>query len=271
MNLTKVYSRPYIRFTSVELLEFGKDIEDLEELNCIIFELQYRKVTSPDSKVNILTKIAKKIATHSQVNDATIKELLAENNALKKEVGDLKDSIINLDIQVVLLKDLIEKCDCPDLEVENNLPPIIKPSIATDIKNSRKQAIGSFGFNWEETGLLSTSGYSVGVSSEIKSFKRRQILDYIFLEDDLSDITNQNYKASWGQANTKKRLKKIVDSLVMFAKNAKRQSANYAIAIQSWEEDLQYIEATHLKKWDSLDKAILQDITNYFSEIDAQN
>ena len=57
----------------------------------------------------------------------------------------------------------------------------------------------------------------------------------------------------------------------MFAKNAKRQSANYATAIQSWEEDLQYIEATHLKKWDSLDKAILQDITNYFSGIDAQN
>ena len=186
MNLTKAYSRPYLRFTSVELLEFGKDIEDLEELSCIIFELQYRKVASPDSKLNILTKIAKKIATQSQVNDATIKELLDENNALKKEVGDLKDSIINLDIQLVFLKDLIEKCDCPDLEVENNPPPIIKPSIATDIKNSRKQAIGSFGFNWEQTGLLSTSGYSVGVSSEIKSFKRRQILDYIFLEDDFS-------------------------------------------------------------------------------------
>jgi hypothetical protein len=271
MNLTKAYSRPYIRVTAVELLQSGKDIEDLEELNCIIFELQYRKAVLPDSKVNILTKIAKKIATHSQVNDATIKELLAENNALKKEVGDLTDSIINLDIQVVVLEHLIEKCDCPDLKVENNPPPIIKPSIATDIKKSRKQAIGSFGFNWEETGLLGTSGYSVGVSSEIKSFKRREILDYIFLEDDLSDITNQDYKASWGQANTKKRLKKIVDSLVMFARNAKRQSANYAIAIQSWEEDLQYLEATHLKKWDSLDKAILQDITNYFSGIDAQN
>ena len=74
-----------------------------------------------------------------------------------------------------------------------------------------------------------------------------------------------------GTSEHEKAFKKIVDSLVMFAKNAKRQSANYAIAIQSWEEDLQYIEATHLKKWDTLDKAILLDITNYFSEIDAQN
>ena len=56
-----------------------------------------------------------------------------------------------------------------------------------------------------------------------------------------------------GQANTELRLKKMVDSLVMFAKNAKKQERNYDLAIKSWEEDLVYIEYTHDAALGSLD------------------
>ena len=93
----------------------------------------------------------------------------------------------------------------------------------------------------------------MGISSDIKAGKRRDILDYILLHDDLSDITDLTYKTEWGRANTELRLKKMVDSLVMFAKNAKKQERNYDLAIKSWEEDLRYIEYTHGTALGSLD------------------
>jgi hypothetical protein len=127
------------------------------------------------------------------------------------------------------------------------------PGVSDYIKTRRQQAIDSHGFDWRDIGLLRASGYSVGISSDIKAGKRRDILDYILLHDDLSDITDLTYKAEWGRANTELRLKKMVDSLVMFAKNAKKQERNYDLAIKSWEEDLRYIEYTHGAALGSLD------------------
>ena len=128
-----------------------------------------------------------------------------------------------------------------------------EPRVSDYIKTRRQQAIGSNGFDWRDLGLLRASGYSVGMSSDIKVGKRRAILDYIFLNDDLSDIADLTYKAEWGAMASEQRLKKMVDSLVMFATNAKRQEKNYDLAIKSWEEDLVYIEYTHGAALGSLD------------------
>ena len=128
-----------------------------------------------------------------------------------------------------------------------------KPRVFDYIKKRRQQAIGSNGFDWRDLGLLRASGYSVGMSSDIKVGKRREILDYIFLNDDLSDIADLTYKAEWGAMASEQRLKKMVDSLVMFATNAKRQEKNYALAIKNWEEDLNYIYDTHSHTLENLD------------------
>lgn len=58
---------------------------------------------------------------------------------------------------------------------------------------------------------------------------------------------------------TELRLKKMVDSLVMFAKNAKKQERNYDLAIKNWEEDLKYIEYTHGAALGSLDDHYIQE------------
>ena len=134
-----------------------------------------------------------------------------------------------------------------------------EPRVSDYIKTRRQHAIGSHGFDWRDLGLLRASGYSVGISSDIKADKRREILDYILLHDDLSDITDLTYKAEWGRANTELRLKKMVDSLVMFAKNAKKQERNYDLAIKSWEEDLMYIEYTHGAALGSLDDHYIEE------------
>jgi hypothetical protein len=63
---------------------------------------------------------------------------------------------------------------------------------------------------------------------------------------------------------SEQRLKKMVDSLVMFAKNAKKQEKNYALAIKNWEEDLSYIYDTHSHTLENLDDGayILYSITS---------
>lgn len=141
---------------------------------------------------------------------------------------------------------------------------ISEPHISDYINKKRQQAIGSNGFDWQVLGLLKASGYSVGMSSGVKVSKRRDILDYILLDDDLSEITDLTYKAEWGATASAQRLKKMVDSLVMFAKNAKKQEKNYALAIKNWEEDLSYIYDTHSHTLENLDDGayILYSITS---------
>ena len=140
----------------------------------------------------------------------------------------------------------------------------LEPRISDYIRTRRQQAIGFHGQDWRVLGLLRASGYSVGMSSDIKVYKRREILDYIFLNDDLSDIADLEYKAEWGAMASEQRLKKMVDSLVMFATNAKRQEKNYALAIKNWEEDLKYIYDTHSHTLKNLDysDSILYSITS---------
>ena len=145
-----------------------------------------------------------------------------------------------------------------------------EPRVSDYIKTRRQQAIGSHGFDWRDLGLLRASGYSVGMSSDIKVGKRREILDYIFLNDDLSDIADLTYKAEWGAMASEQRLKKMVDSLVMFAKNAKKQERNYDLAIKSWEEDLMYIEYTHGAALGSLDDHYIEEAIYFIAKLSSE-
>lgn len=92
--------------------------------------------------------------------------------------------------------------------------------------------------------MLKHCGYKVGASGLPES-QRRQILDSIFLHS-LSFIDDITYLSEWGEPNTDQRLKKLVESIVAFTRNAKRRNGNsFSKAIQDWEADLAYLKRTY--------------------------
>ncbi|BAZ16656.1 hypothetical protein NIES4071_85340 [Calothrix sp. NIES-4071] len=96
-----------------------------------------------------------------------------------------------------------------------------------------------------EQGILGYYGYRVGLNG-LEENQRRQILDRIFLYP-LPSINDAAYIKDWGEPVTKVRLKKMLDSIATFVKNAKRRNdkENYRKAIQDWEADLEYLKITY--------------------------
>jgi hypothetical protein len=130
----------------------------------------------------------------------------------------------------------------------SDIPP--KPDINFDpeIKNARRR--NRRDRPWREIGILKSSGYTVGVNSDISEEKRRLILNHLFLFDDLSDIDDLEYVAEWGLPKSGERLKKMADSISSFIKNCKRKhDPSYDIAIREWENDLSYIKTTFYDAW----------------------
>jgi hypothetical protein len=94
---------------------------------------------------------------------------------------------------------------------------------------------------------LSYCGYKVGLNGLPKN-QRRQILDKIFMYP-LPSLNNLAYMNDWGEPATEKRLKKLLESIATFIRNAKRRStSNYRKAIQDWEADLDYLKITYYDK-----------------------
>lgn len=124
----------------------------------------------------------------------------------------------------------------------------------TDVVAVRKRAIGGGGdIDWRKEGLLSLSGYRVGVTRGVPRPKRELILNTIVLVDDLSDIRDGEYAREWGAPDTEARLKKLADTLATFARNATLQEgANMQTAIQEWESDLEYISTNFRSKWPAI-------------------
>jgi hypothetical protein len=103
---------------------------------------------------------------------------------------------------------------------------------------------------WTDEGLLSISGYRVGQTNGVSERHRRMMLNYVFMHDDLSDISNFEYALQWGEAGTDARLQKLANCLAAFARNAlRRNHCGYRRAIKEWTDDLAYLKETFYDRW----------------------
>jgi hypothetical protein len=152
-----------------------------------------------------------------------------------------------------VIERLIELLEVGENRIEDPIKPKPeKPVIdfVTSVKRARMQAKRMSAKSWRELGILSASGYRVGATQGVREDIRRRLLNSLFLDDDLSDIDDVDYSAEWGNARTGDRLKKLVDSLTSFTKNAKRKErADMRQAISEWVADLQYLKATYYDRW----------------------
>jgi hypothetical protein len=89
-------------------------------------------------------------------------------------------------------------------------------------------------------GMLSFMGYRVGANSSLTTMQRRGILTYVYLGE-LPRLENERYMQEWGSPGSRKRLHKLKNAIMAFLRNAQRRRSNMALAIQEWQEDLQFI------------------------------
>jgi hypothetical protein len=100
---------------------------------------------------------------------------------------------------------------------------------------------------WYEQGVLSFMGYHVGEGSSLTAAQRRRILDYV-LSEQIPKVNDPAYMAQWGDPGSGERLRKMVDSLAAFARNAKlNRHADKSVAVFEWESDLVYLKRTHYR------------------------
>lgn len=132
------------------------------------------------------------------------------------------------------------KRERPDLPGADTAAARAKAASALDLDHT----------GWREEGLLSMSGYRVGVSRGRPRHIRHKILNTIVLYDDLSDVPDRYYASQWGRAGSRKRYKKAHDSLEVFLRNGERRHGpvDMTAAIEDWKEDLIYLER-NLRKY----------------------
>ena len=98
-------------------------------------------------------------------------------------------------------------------------------------------------FSLYKKGLLGFVGYSVGVSGDIES-SRRRVLDCVFCRK-LPMVNSDEYMSQWGAPETSKRLKKMAESIAAFTRNAKLKQqkgrGDFSLATSEWEADLDYL------------------------------
>ncbi|MBE9212911.1 WYL domain-containing protein [Plectonema cf. radiosum LEGE 06105] len=115
---------------------------------------------------------------------------------------------------------------------------------STTEANSGLHNLSTDAFKYEE-GLLKHYGYKVGMSG-LSQRERWEILDTVFLQPLLINIDNVAYLKEWGEPKSARRLKKIVDSIATFTRNAKRRNqSSFSKAIEDWETDLTYLKRNY--------------------------
>ncbi|WP_422450685.1 MULTISPECIES: hypothetical protein [unclassified Endozoicomonas] len=98
----------------------------------------------------------------------------------------------------------------------------------------------------DNKGLLSIYGYRVGKNGKSESERKnilRKLMELNLRTENLR--LDENYIYSWGQGNTKDRLKKLAYTLAAFVKNAKRKKFDYKESISDWEQDLAFLKENY--------------------------
>lgn len=94
---------------------------------------------------------------------------------------------------------------------------------------------------WQETGLLSSSGYIVGKSGATEA-GRRLILSNLVENDIKLASFKKSYVNSWGKSNSLERLLKIARTIAALCRNAKGSPNDFKKAIEEWENDLDFLK-----------------------------
>jgi hypothetical protein len=105
-----------------------------------------------------------------------------------------------------------------------------------------------FGFNGDNfnytEGLLSYVGYSAGANAPNQE-TRTDVLDCVF-HNQIPRVISPEHMLEWGAPKSPERLRKMANCLATFTRNAKRRrTADYGIAIEHWESDLEYLRRTY--------------------------
>jgi hypothetical protein len=130
------------------------------------------------------------------------------------------------------------------------------------LKWTRQQRRGDGYFDWPTTdapaskfgfkgdnffykdGLLSYVGYSAGITAPTQQ-TREDILDCVF-HNQIPRVISPQHMLEWGAPTSPERLRKMANCLATFTRNAKRKrTADYGIAIEHWESDLDYLYRTY--------------------------
>jgi hypothetical protein len=100
--------------------------------------------------------------------------------------------------------------------------------------------------DWPEHGILNYFGYAVGKTKGLGALERRRILDRVFAARLVAGSSNAAvYVAEWAEPRSAARLQKMANCLASFVRSAKKRSADYSVAIDQWETDLDYLHDTY--------------------------
>ena len=97
-----------------------------------------------------------------------------------------------------------------------------------------------------QIGVLGVLGYRVGRNGKNKN-ERHYILNYVY-ESDLSflnGIIGSNDLNQWSTAKSAQRLAKMAYVIANLAKNAKKKTSDYSVAISEWEADLDWLKVNY--------------------------
>ena len=102
----------------------------------------------------------------------------------------------------------------------------------------------SEGFDGEDASSpLYKMGYSVAQQVALSILRRHEILEEAYAEENLPWCISDEYMSDWGDANSRKRLRRIAWHLHLMAKRFRRHEA----ALAKWESDLAWLKKTYYK------------------------
>jgi len=86
-------------------------------------------------------------------------------------------------------------------------------------------------------------GYSVAQQVALSPSQRRDLLDDTYAEGSLPWCISDDYMGDWGEANSRRRLRRIAWHLHLMTKRFKRHEE----AVARWESDLDWLKRTYYK------------------------
>ena len=100
------------------------------------------------------------------------------------------------------------------------------------------------GFDAEDASSpLYKMGYSVAQQAALSQSTRHELLEKTYAKDTLPWCISDEYMEDWGDANSRKRLRRIAWHLYLMTKRFKRHEE----AVARWESDLSWLKRTHYK------------------------
>jgi hypothetical protein len=98
--------------------------------------------------------------------------------------------------------------------------------------------------DWLRVGFLGGLGYKVGRTG-CADEERHALLKRAYNLRRLPDVFPHSYRNDWGRPRSSVRLLKIAQSIATFCKLRKRCHNDSQVAIEEWEQDLEWLRITY--------------------------